>query len=198
MPSPAPRRAGLTASTAYVLIGALLVVVVLLAVIVALLVTRGSGSATSGRGDMTGNSAAPGSGPNYVGKRPSDIGAYFGDTVSFNGIEVTASPFEFNPSESWYSRNAYCTTVTVANNSSEPFEVGPSDFANHSDIGKSKTPNELNEIDRLEDQLVPVGGSTLGSLCYAVTSVNDGHDDPDFIYEGVGLGGTRIGWTSGA
>ena len=68
----------------------------------------------------------------------------------------------------------------------------------HTDIGKTKTPNELNEVNRLEDQLVPAGGSTLGSLCYAVTSDNEGDDDSDFIYEGIGLGGTRIGWTSGS
>lgn len=197
MSSPAPRRKGLPTSTAYVLIGALVVVVALLAVIVVLLVNSGSGSTSAAVGGKGNDSAEPGSGPEYKGKRPSDIGAFFGDTVPFNDVEISASPVEFNPSEEWYSRNAYCTTVTIANNSDAPFEVGPSDFALHGRIGKNNTPNELNEIDRLEDQLIPVSGSTLGSLCYAVTSGNDGSDDPDFIYEGVGLGGTRIGWTSG-
>lgn len=195
MSSPAPQRKGLPASTAYVLIGALVVVIALLAVILALLLNSGSASSSEASGGN--DSAEPGSGPEYKGKRPSDIGAYFGDTISFNGIQMSASPVEFNPSEDWYSRNAYCTTVTIANNSDAPFEVSSSDFAQHSPIGKSKTPNELNEIDRLEDQLIPVGGSTMGSLCYAVTSSNDGQDDPDFGYEGTGLGGTRLGWTSG-
>ncbi|WP_314035763.1 DUF4352 domain-containing protein [Dietzia sp. CH92] len=196
MSSSAPQRKGLPATTLYVLIGALLVIIALLAVILVLLLGRGAGATGAVFGGSA-SGAEPGSGPAYKGKRPSDIGANFGETVVYNDVEISASPLEFNPSKSWYSRNAYCTTVTLTNNADEPLEVGPSDFALHTDIGKTKTPNELNEINRLEDQLVPAGGSTLGSLCYAVTSDNEGDDDSDFIYEGVGLGGTRIGWTSG-
>ncbi|MDV8001451.1 hypothetical protein [Rhodococcus sp. IEGM 1408] len=194
MSFPAPQRKSLPASTAYVLIGALIVVIALLAVIVALLLNAGSSSSSAASGGN--DSAEPGSGPEYKGKRPSDIGANFSDTISFNGVQMSASPVEFNLAKNSYSSDAYCTTVTIANSSDAPFEVGAFDFAMHSRMGQSKTPNELNDVDRLEDQVIPVGGSTLGSLCYAVP-FNDGQDDPDFSYQGVGLGGTRLGWTSG-
>lgn len=190
------RTSGTSKLLLWVLVSLIAVVAVLLAVVLVLIV-RSSGDGSGSLFDSSDSAnAAPGSGPEYKGKRPADIGAYPGSPVSYNDIQFDASSVQYHESSTAFLMNSYCTTVTIVNNSDAPFSITHTDFGMRLPYGTSTTPNGLNDIDRLDPQTVPSGGSTTGSLCYQVPSVVGDDEDPTFSYIGDGLGGTRIGWAT--
>lgn len=177
------------------LVGAI-VVLVFLVVFVGFLALRTSANDSPSNVLDNSTNVEPGSGPDYKGKRPADIGAVPGTAVSYDDIEFEASEVEYTESTTAFLLNSYCTTVTIVNNSDSPFSIAHTDFSMRFPYGTSTTPNGLNDVDRLDPQTIPPGGSTFGSLCYQVPSVVDDRENPTFSYIGDGLGGTRIGWSS--
>lgn len=116
--------------------------------------------------------------------------------VSFQDIEFTASPIVRFDSSVQYNPDSLCTTVRIVNHSKAPFSVAPEEFSLSLPYGESHSANGLNDVVRLGEQTIPVGGSTEGSLCYGEPFIDEDFGKVTFAYKGDALGGTYIGWES--
>lgn len=156
-------------------------------------VTSGSGSSEPAGGAVD---EAADSGVPFMGKTEKDTGATAGETITMDGIAITAAPLQAYPSDG-YSEPQLCTTITVLNNGDSQESFNPFDWSLQDPNGAARSSSFMNRSDAPDlssGQLAP-GGQTTGAVCFD----GDASAVPGeyvVLYTGNVFLSERLGWVN--
>ena len=177
----------------------ILLVIVVLIVVGAVMANGGSddeasvtpGDATTGQG---GAEAAQDGGVTWPGKTSDDIGANAGDVVDRDGVVTVASPLEFVASA--YSTGAYCSNVSITNNTDENQSFNLLDWSLQDPTGTIRTGTFVIDRPMLSSGETAPGGTSTGAVCFDAPTGNAPGTYVLLFEKTFSFSSDKIGWVN--